>query len=75
MSTNRKLRIALAIWAVAFPVVSCAPAILADGITGTLLGGLFGLVLGSVLLVPWLIGLVVLGALVYLTDERRDRYR
>jgi hypothetical protein len=74
MTTNAKLRIALAIWAIAFPVVSCGPAVLADGITGTILGGLFGLVLGSVLLVPWLIGLAVLGTLVYLTDPRRDRF-
>ena len=70
MTTNTKWRIALVLWAIAFPVISCGPAIAGDGLVGTLAGGFLGVILGSVLLVPWIVGLVVLGAIVYLTNPR-----
>jgi hypothetical protein len=71
VTANAKARIALVVWAIAFPVISCGPAVAGDGVPGTILGGLLGLALGSVLFVPWVIGLVVLGALVFLTNRGR----
>ncbi len=63
------LRLLLAIWAVAFPVISCGPILLGanEGATGALVGGIAGLILGSVLFAPWIVGLIVLGIGVYLT--------
>jgi hypothetical protein len=55
------LKVLLAIWAVAYPVLSCGPMLLANG-SGSA-GGL-GLLVGGVLLLPWLVGIVVLGVLV-----------
>ena len=70
MTLNAKLRVAFVGWLVAFPLISCAPVLLGDGAVGTLIGGFFSLVLGSVLLVPWIVGLLVLGLLVLFTDQR-----
>ncbi len=71
MTLNSKLRIAFVVWLVAFPLITCGPAVLGDGAVGTVVGGLFGLTLGAVLLVPWLIGLGVLFLAVRFTDEGR----
>lgn len=48
---NQAMRRLLALWALAFPVVAV----------------LYGLPVGLVLLAPWLIGVVVLGALAFAT--------
>ncbi len=66
---NGFLRLLLAIWAVAFPVISCGPILLGvnEGATGALVGGIAGLILGSVLFGPWIVGLILLGIGVYLT--------
>ncbi len=72
MSTNSWLRVILAIWVIGFLVIACGPALAGDGIVGTLAGGAIGLVLGSVLLVPWLLGVGVLLVLIRLTNPARD---
>jgi uncharacterized membrane protein len=75
MRTNSWLRVILVLWVVGFLIISCGPAFAGDGIVGTLAGGAIGLVLGSVLLVPWLMGLAVLLVLIWLTNDRgRARY-
>jgi len=63
---NSVLRIILLIWVVGYLLISCGS--LVDGDPG---GGLLGLVAGAVLFVPWLIGLLVLGVLVWITNPRR----
>ena len=68
---NRRLKIILAIWAVAYPVVSCGPMALTEGGISGAIGTFVSLTLGGLLLVPWLLGLVVLGALVWITSPRR----
>ncbi len=70
MSTNSWLKVILALWVVGFLVVACSPAIAADGIGGTLIGGAFGLLLGSFLFVPWILGVGVLLLLIWLTKPR-----
>jgi hypothetical protein len=59
----------LTIWLVAYPVVSCTPVLL-GAIAGGTRGGsavLGGLLAGSFLLIPWLVGILVLGLLALLT--------
>ena len=63
---NTALRIALLIWVVAYLFLSCSPIL-----SGDLLGGTFALVGGLILFVPWLIGIVVLGGLIWLTNPPR----
>jgi hypothetical protein len=74
---NSKLRIALVIWAVAYPVIACGPAAITEGgITGAI-ANFWSFAVGGLLFLPWLIGLVVLGAATWLTGSRRgdrDRY-
>ena len=63
---NTILRLVLAVWTVGFLVISCGPMLSGDlGATGV------GLLVGSVLFVPWLLGILVLGILVWLTNPRR----
>jgi len=61
---NTILRIFLALWVAGFLLISCAP-LYADGGVG-----LLGFLTGAVLLVPWLIGVVILGVLIWLTNPR-----
>ena len=66
---HRVLRLAFTIWLIAYPVIACVPT-LAGAVSGGTAGGytaIGGLVVGSVLLVPWLIGILVLGLLTLLT--------
>ena len=62
---NGFFRLLLAIWTIAFLVVSCAPLI-----TGNLIIGGAGLLAGAVLFVPWLVGAIVLSILIWLTNRR-----
>lgn len=64
---NTLLRLILAVWTIGFLVISCGPMLLGGsaGATGA------GLLVGAVLLVPWLIGILVLVVLVWLTNPRR----
>jgi hypothetical protein len=66
---HKIIRFLLTIWLVAYPVVACGP-VLIGAASGGSSGGyaaLGGLITGSVLLVPWLVGILVLGLLVLLT--------
>ena len=69
---NTRLKLILVIWLVAYPVVACGPMILTEGGLSGMIGNFIGLTLGGLLFVPWLIGLVVLGALVWLTSQGRS---
>ena len=62
---NTILRLLLAIWVIGYLVLSCGPMFLGD--VGA--GGL-GLLVGGVLLVPWLVGVLVIGVFVWLTNPR-----
>lgn len=62
---NLFLRLLLAIWVLGYLLMSCAP--LLQGDVG---GGLLGILLGGVLFVPWLLGAVVIGLLVLITNPR-----
>ena len=61
--SNTALRIALLLWVVGYLFLSCSPIL-----GGNLLTGAFALVGGIVLFVPWLIGIVVLGVAIWLTN-------
>ena len=52
---NRFFRFLLAIWTIGFLVISCAPLL-----TGNAVAGGAGLLAGTVLLVPWLVGVLIL---------------
>jgi hypothetical protein len=73
MRTNTRLKIILAIWAVAYPVLACGPAYLTQGGVSGAIGNITSLFLSSVLLIPWLLGLIVIGALVWISGPRRYR--
>lgn len=63
---NRALRVLLAIWVVAYPVLACGPLL-----TGNPLMAGLGLFAGAVFLVPSLVGTLVLAVLVWLTNPPR----
>ena len=63
---NRILRLILVLWIVGYLAVSCGP-MLGDS---AVLGGV-GLLAGAVLLIPWLIGVLVLVVVIWLTNPRR----
>jgi hypothetical protein len=67
--THQVLRLALMIWLVAYPIVSCGPVIggaAAGGTTGSITA-LTGLMVGGLLWWPWIVGIMVLGLLALLT--------
>lgn len=62
---HRLLRLLFTLWLVAYPVISCGP-MLVGAATGGSAGGyaaLGGVLVGGALLIPWLVGLLVLGLL------------
>ena len=63
---NSVLRLLLAIWVLGFLFISCVPVF-----TGSAIAGSVGLLAGAILLVPWLVGVVILGVLIWLTNPRR----
>lgn len=63
---NSILRFLLAIWTIAFLVISCVPLV-----TGNAIAGGIGLVAGAVLLVPWLVGALILSISIWLTNPSR----
>lgn len=65
---NLLFRILLLVWVLGYLLVSCVP-LLGDNL---LVAG-FGFLAGVVFLVPWLIGVLVLGILVWLTNPSRPR--
>ena len=62
-------RILLALWAFAYPVIACGPLVIGatQDTPGALVGVVASLILGSALLGPWIVGLIILGALTWLT--------
>ena len=66
MATNTILRVLLLIWVGAYLFVSCVPLL-----TGHLIIGGITFVAGVIFLIPWLLGVFVLGALIWLTNPRR----
>jgi len=65
---NLVFRILLALWVVGFLLISCVPLLAGSGGAGIL-----GLLAGAVLLVPWLVGVLILAVLVWLTNPRGGR--
>jgi len=65
---NLLFRILLALWVVGFLLISCVPLL-----TGSGGAGILGLLAGAVLLVPWLVGVLVLAVLIWLTNPRGGR--
>ena len=66
-STNSLLRLLLAIWTIGYFVVSCVPLIFSsNGLVQVA-----GAAVGVVLLIPWLLGVLVLAILIFLTNPRR----
>jgi hypothetical protein len=63
---NTILRLLLVLWVVGYVAVSCVPVF-----SGSATAGGVGLLAGAILLIPWLIGLLVLAVLVWLTNPRR----
>jgi hypothetical protein len=55
-------RVALLVWAVAYPVASCSP-VLGDGGVGG------AIALSAVLFFPWIIGIIILGVVVAVTRD------
>jgi hypothetical protein len=66
---NLVLRILLAVWVLGYLLVSCGPFVRGDGGAA----GFFGFIFGAVFLAPWVIGIIVLGLLVWLTNPGRPR--
>lgn len=64
-TVNSVLRLLLAIWVIGFLLVSCVPML-----SGNATASGFGILAGAILLVPWLIGVVILVVLVWLTNPR-----
>lgn len=62
---NGCFRLLLAVWTVAFLVISCVPMLTGNGVAGGV-----GLLAGAVLLIPWLVGVLVLSVFVWLTNPR-----
>jgi hypothetical protein len=63
------LKWALAAWAIGYAVLSCSPMLITGADTGTSVaaGGIASLVVGATLFGPWIVGLLVLGVLVWVT--------
>ena len=70
VTTNSGLRIALLIWVVAYLFLACAPIL-----GGHLLIGAIAIAGGIVLFVPWLVGIVILATLIWLTNAPRPPRR
>jgi hypothetical protein len=63
---NTLLRILLLLWVVGYLFVSCAPIL-----NGHLLLGAVTFIGGIILFVPWVLGIVVLAALIRMTNPPR----
>jgi hypothetical protein len=62
---NAILRLLLVVWVIGYLAIGCTP------IFGGSFGeGVFGFIVGSVLFIPWVIGIVVLSGLIWLTNRR-----
>jgi hypothetical protein len=66
VATNTVFRVLLLFWVCSYLFVSCVPLL-----TGHLIIGGITFVAGIIFLIPWLLGVVILGALIWLTNPRR----
>lgn len=66
VATNTIFRVLLLIWVCGYLFVSCVPLL-----TGHLIIGGITFVAGIIFLIPWLLGVVILGALIWMTNPRR----
>lgn len=62
---NGTLKVLLVLWTVLFLAIACAPVYTDNGAVGAI-----GFLTGVVLFVPWIIGVAVLGFLIWLTKPR-----
>ena len=62
---NTVFRILLLIWVLGYLFVSCVPLL-----SGHMIIGGITFVAGIIFLIPWLLGVLVLGALVWMTNRR-----
>jgi hypothetical protein len=63
---NFLLRVLLLVWVFGYLLISCAPLLGANGLVGAI-----GFLSGIVLFFPWLVGVIVLAILVWLTGPTR----
>ena len=63
---NAALRVLLVIWTLLFLAIACAPLYVDSGAIGAI-----GFLTGGILLVPWIVGVAILGVLIALTNPRR----
>ncbi len=57
-----RLQLAMLVWLIAYPVISCTPVILGT-VAGGVSIGVAGLLVGATFFFPWLAGIVVIGIL------------
>ncbi len=62
---NTLFRVLLAIWIVGYLVIACQPLL-----SGSVFIGGLGFVSGIILLIPFIVGVVILGSLIWLTNRR-----
>lgn len=74
MTAHTKAKLAFVVWLVTFPVVACGPALSSNDLIGFLLGGFAGVLLGSLLFLPWIVGVGVLYLVMRLTEDPRPPY-
>ena len=65
---NLALRILLLLWVLGYLLVACGPIL-----GGHLIIGAVTLVAGIALFIPWLLGIAVLGFLIWITNPARPR--
>jgi hypothetical protein len=65
-TVNRIFRVVLLVWVFGYLAIACGPMLLGNGVVAGA-----GLLTGAVLLIPWLIGVLILVILVWLTNPRR----
>jgi hypothetical protein len=63
---NTVLRIVLLVWVLGYLLVSCGPLLGGHLFVGSVLA-----IAGLALFIPWLLGVIVLVALIWLTNHRR----
>ena len=66
---HRLMRSLFVVWLIVYPVISCGPVLMGSAMGGTVGGAtaITGLVVGGVFVMPWLVGVLVLGLLTALT--------
>lgn len=68
VNTNTLLRIVLLVWVLGYLLVSCGPLLGGHLFVGSILA-----IAGLALFIPWLLGVLVLIALIWVTNSRPPR--